>query len=107
MPSPKPDAAPVMIATLSFRRAMLSALTMIENNGLGGRHVVERLEALLPSVTGLLETAERQLDAAARTIAINEDLTGADAFGDAVLPAAVVRPDSSDEAKLRTVGETD
>lgn len=50
------------------------ALSMIEDDRLCRRHVVQRLEALFAAMTGALEAAEGQLDAAAGAVAVDEHL---------------------------------
>ena len=67
----------------------------------------QRLDALPAADPGALHAAERQLDAAAHAVAVDEDLPGADARRDAVGAAQVARPDARDEAVGRGVGERD
>src|SRR6185312_11994955 len=90
MPSPKPDAAPVMTATLSFSRMLVSP--MVEDDRLGCRHVVECLETLFAAVAGALEAAEGKFDAAAGAVAVDKNLARAHPLGHAVLAAAIPGP---------------
>src|SRR6185312_4818681 len=103
MPSPKPDAAPVMTATLSFSRMLVSP--MVEDDRLGCRHVVERLEAFFAAMAGALEAAEGKFDAAAGTVAIDEHLARANPLGNTVLAAAVAGPDAGNQPVVGAVGE--
>src|SRR5690606_1244618 len=79
-------------------------LSVIEHDSLCRAHIIERLEALLAAVAGTLEAAEGKLDAAAGAIAIDEDLAGANALGDAMLARAVLRPGLGDEAVVGGIG---
>src|SRR6185312_4209738 len=103
MPSPKPDAAPVMTATLPFSRMFSSP--MIEDDRLGCRHVVERLETLLATMTGALEAAEGKFDTAAGTVAIDEHLARTNPLGNSMLTAPVLRPDACHQPVVGAVGE--
>ena len=67
----------------------------------------QRLDALPAAVAGPLHAAERQLDAAAHAVGVDEDLAGVDAVGDAVRAAEVARPDAGDEPVLGEVGQRD
>ena len=60
---------------------------------------VQRFQALLAAVAGFADAAERQLDAAAGAIIVDEHLAGADTLGEPHLPAAIGGPDAGDEAK--------
>ena len=61
----------------------------------------------LAAVTALLHAAERQFDAAAGAVAVDEHLTRTNALGDARLAAAVAGPHRGDEAVVGRVGERD
>src|SRR6202007_2093295 len=67
----------------------------------------QRLDALAAPVAGALHAAERQLDAAADAVAVDEHLAGLDAGGDAMRAPEVARPDAGHEAVRRRVGEVD
>ncbi len=58
---------------------------VVLHHGLDDREFLQREKALLASVTALLHAAERQFDAAAGAVAIDEDLAGPNAPGDAGL----------------------
>jgi hypothetical protein len=76
-------------------------------NGLERRHIVQRLESLLASITGFLHAAERQFDPSSGSIAIDEHLTHANLLGDTQRASAVSRPDACDQAKIGRVCEPD
>ena len=75
--------------------------TSVFNDG----HIVERDKALLAAVAGFLHAAERQLDAAARAVAVDENLPGADLSRHPHRAIAVARPDAGDEAVVGGIGE--
>src|SRR5690242_9208458 len=101
IPSPNPDAAPVTIAILPSRRP----LAMLQDDRLQGGESVQRLEALLAAVAGMLDAAERQFDPSARAVAVDEHLAAADGACDAELSSAVARPDAGDESVTRGIRE--
>ena len=94
MPSPKPEPAPVTIAILSCEshavspRCLRSAV--VDGDRLQRREAVQRLEALLAAVARMLDAAERQLDAAAGAVVVDEHLAAAAAPA----PCAAARPPS-------------
>src|SRR3954453_15939652 len=57
----------------------------------------QRLDALAAAVAGAAHAAERELDAAADPVAVDEHLPGADAGGHAVRAGEVLRPHARDE----------
>src|SRR5271168_2104817 len=81
------------------------SLPVFEHQRLQRRHVVERNESLLAAVAGFLHAAERQFDAAARAIAVDEHLARANLARDPHRAIAVAGPDAGDEAVVRRVRE--
>src|SRR5438128_429362 len=106
MPSPKPEPAPVTIAT--FRSSLMAGRSSVLD-----RHSLQRGEAqqarptLLATVAAAAHAAERQLDAAARAVIVDEDLPRAQGLREAQLTSAVARPHARDEPVGRAVGERD
>src|SRR5689334_9870001 len=76
MPSPKPEPPPVTITVFPCSR-MASPLSVLDRDGLERREAVQRLEAFLAPVSRMLHAAERQFDAAARAVIVDEHLTRA------------------------------
>ena len=70
---------------------------MVQDDSLRRAHLLERQEALLPAVSALLHAAERQLDPAARAVAVDEDLAAPYRLGDALLAAANVARNFDDD----------
>src|SRR5215510_2586682 len=66
--------------------------SVLQHDGLEHREAVKRFEALLAAVSRMPDTAEGQLDAAARAVAVDEHLAAPDRAGDPELPAAVAGP---------------
>src|SRR5215467_8256319 len=110
MPSPKPDAAPVTIATfpasltpnLPARTAALRSC-VVQYHGFQSRETVERFEALLAAVSGMLDAPEWQLDAATGTVAVHEHLAAPDRARHAQLPATIRGPHTGDQSKIGPV----
>src|SRR5512147_2488881 len=70
------------------------ALAVQQHDRLQRREAVERLEALLAAVARRFHAAERQLDAAAGAVVVDENLAAADRARHPQLPPAVARPDA-------------
>src|SRR5664279_2927574 len=79
----------------------------MDRDRLQRREAVERLEPLLAAVAGVLDAAERQLDAAAGAVVVDEYLAALQRPRHAQGAAAVLRPHAGDEAVLRAVGDAD
>src|SRR5436190_16775439 len=115
MPSPNPDAAPVTMAIFPASRMRAPfvvnvgevASAVMDRDRLQRREAVQRLEALLATVTRVLDAAERQLDAAAGAVVVDEHLPALQGARHSQRAAAVSRPDAGDEAVLRSVGDAD
>src|SRR5262245_6129373 len=84
-----------------------AASSVLEHDGLEHGEAVQRFEALLAAVTRMPNAAERQLDAAARAVAVDEHLAAADRTRHPELPAAIARPDARDEPERRAVRDED
>src|SRR5690606_22033155 len=106
MPSPNPEPAPVMSATLPSSDTVIS-LTVIHGNRLQRGEPIERLEALFTAMAGFLHAAEGQFDAATGPIIVDEHLTGMDGARQAELTSAIIGPDAADEAIMRAIGNRD
>src|SRR5215217_8524169 len=87
------------------RRSQSSAV--IDRNGLGRCKAVEGFKALFAAMARTLDAAERQLDSAAGTVVVDEDLSRLNGARQAKLPPAVAGPDSTDKAKGRAVRQID
>src|SRR5690348_5010957 len=111
MPSPNPDAAPVTTAIFPSSRMASplgkTASAVLDRDRLQRREAVQRLEPLLATVPGMLDAAERQLDAAAGAVVVDEDLAAPQRPRHPERAAAVARPDAGDEAVLGAVGDPD
>src|SRR6478672_3293207 len=81
--------------------------TVPVNKRLRRAHLFEREKSLLASVPALLHAAERQLDAAAGAVAVDEHLAAANGLRYALLPSAVLRPHGGKQAIVGTVRELD
>src|SRR5215469_15729368 len=103
MPSPNPEPAPVTIAILRSSRR----LPMAQYDRLERGEAVERLEALLPPVARMLDPSERELDAAARAVAVHEHLAAADGAREPQRSRAIAGPHARDEPVRGRVGEPD
>ena len=66
---------------------------------------IQRLEALLAAVARRLDAAERQLDAAAGAVVVDEHLAASQRARQRSCRAAVARPDAGDQAVVGAVGE--
>src|SRR3989442_635818 len=104
MPSPKPEPPPVTMAILSLSLTCVSS-TVVDRDGLQRREAIERLEALLAPVARMLDAAERQLDAAAGAIVVDEHLAAVQPLGHAQRAAAVARPHAGHQAERSAVGD--
>src|SRR5215831_21192153 len=80
-----------------------AASSVLQHDGLEHGEAVKRFEALLAAVARMPDAAERQLDAAARAVAVDEHLAAADRTRHPELPAAVACPDARDEPERRAV----
>ena len=69
------------------------------------REVVQRHESLLAAVTALARAAERQLDARAGAVRVDEHLSAPQPLRDPELAAAVTGPHRGDQAVLGGVGQ--
>src|SRR6476659_1602795 len=65
------------------------ASAMAQHHRLQRREAVQRLETLFASVPGMLDAAERQLDAPACAVVVHEHLPALHRAGHAKLPGAV------------------
>ena len=105
MPAPNPDPPPVTMATLSGSLMVLLPQSWLDRHGLQHREPVQRLEALLAAVARVLDAAERQLDAAAGAVVVDEHLAALQPARHAQRPAAVARPYAGHQAIGRAVGD--
>src|SRR5215470_258428 len=112
IPSPNPEPAPVTIATLpaslTWTRPDASRCPgspVAQHDRLERRAAVQRFEALLAAVAGMLDAAERKLDAAAGAETVDEHLPAADRARHAQLSAAVCGPHSGHQPEVGGVGE--
>ena len=71
------------------------------------RETVQRLETLFAAVARFADAAERQLDAAARAVIVEEHLPRAQRLGEPHLPPPVGGPDASHEAVAGPVSDRD
>src|SRR5215472_14821206 len=114
MPSPKPDAAPVTMATFPAsltpgtpaRTASLRSC-VAQYHGFQSRETVERFESLLAAVSGMLDAPERQLDSATGAIAVHEHLAAPDRARHAQLPASIRGPHARHQPEVGAVRESD
>ncbi len=82
-------------------------LTVINGNRFQRGEAIKRFETLFTTMPRSLHAAERQLDTAASTIIIDEDLTGMDRMGEPELTSTIIGPDSAHETIGRAVGNGD
>src|SRR5450830_219380 len=80
---------------------------MLDCDGLEYGKSIERFKALFAAMTTGLDAAERQLDAAAGTVIVDEYLTAADGACHAHLTAAVAGPDAGDQTEIGAIGQRD
>src|SRR6476620_1364719 len=84
-----------------------AASTMAQHDGLQRRETVQRLETFLAAMPRMLDATERQFDAAARAVIVDEHLPARERTRHPELAAAVARPDAGDEAVVRRIGKCD
>src|SRR5471032_2849166 len=105
IPSPNPDPPPVTIAVLPCSLMSSPILAMLDGDGLKHRESIQRFEAFFAAVARMFDAAERQFNAAARTIIVDEHLPRTYLAGNAHLPAAIACPDAGDQPEVRAVGK--
>jgi hypothetical protein len=86
---------------------LLSASVDGHRDRLRPRECEQPLEALLAAVARELPAAERQLDAAAGAITVDEHLSAANRARHPQLPRAVARPHAGHEPEGRAIREPD
>src|SRR5215217_755578 len=84
--------------------AKFGSHSVLDGDGLDLRVFVQSFVTLLPAVSALLESPEWELDTPARTVGVDEHLTGSDLSGEPVCFAHIASPHRCDQAVVRAVG---
>src|ERR1700728_1501659 len=102
MPSPKPDAPPVTIATFpGSRSAMEGGHRFYPAEG------IERFKAFFPAMAGAADAAERQFHTARRAVIVHEHLARPHRARQTHGATAIARPHPGDQPVGRAIGDLD
>src|SRR6185312_14066281 len=85
----------------------IPSLPVLQDDDFHRAILLHRFHSLFAAMSALLDTAKREFDAAAGTIAVKENLTAFQRSRHAQLPRTIPGPDAGDQAVIGAVRKLD